>query len=129
MNLLRRIQRESEVHDQWAKGEATQVHHIFPKSQFPSIAHYIENLIKLTATQHLTKAHPANCTHVTDRDYQLVCLLAKADTIERSIRSVGERYYRKESFVHVINTGLHTDMGLSLSFDEMKARMRMIYNA
>lgn len=56
MNLLRRIQEESEVHDQWGIGEATQIHHIFPKSQYPQIAHYIENLIKLTATQHYTKA-------------------------------------------------------------------------
>ena len=45
MNLLRRIQEESEVHDQWGNGEATQIHHIFPKSQYPQIAHYIENLI------------------------------------------------------------------------------------
>ena len=62
MNLLRKIQPESEVKDQYANGEATQVHHIFPKSQFPEIAHYLENLIKLTATQHYTKAHPNNHT-------------------------------------------------------------------
>ena len=26
--------------DQYGNGEATQVHHIFPKSEFPQIAHY-----------------------------------------------------------------------------------------
>ena len=46
MNLLRKIQTESEVKDQYANGDATQVHHIFPKSEFPEIAHYLENLIK-----------------------------------------------------------------------------------
>ena len=54
--LIRKIQKVSEVNDSWGNGEATQVHHIFPKSQFPQIAHYVENLILLTATQHNTKA-------------------------------------------------------------------------
>lgn len=63
MNLLRNIQIDSEVPDQWGNGNATQIHHIFSKAQFPEIAHYIENLIKLTATQHYTKAHPNNNTH------------------------------------------------------------------
>lgn len=102
--LVRKIQLVSEVHDKWGQDKATQVHHIFPKSNFPQIAHYIENLILLTATQHFTKAHPDNNTQVIDPDYQLVCLLAKADTIDKSLRTVGEKYYRKESFVYVINT-------------------------
>jgi hypothetical protein len=75
--LIQKRQRESEVHDQWSIGEATQVHHIFPKAMFPEIAHYIENLIKLTATQHKTMAHPNNNTHEINKDYQLTCLLAK----------------------------------------------------
>lgn len=128
MNLLRKIQIESEVQDQYGNGEATQVHHIFPKSEFPEIAHYLENLIKLTATQHLTKAHPNNNTHLINRDYQLVCLLAKSKTIEKSLQRVGEKYYRKESFIVVINTGLDTDMSLSLSFDQIRTQLRYIYN-
>lgn len=129
MNLLRRIQEESEVHDQWENGEATQVHHIFPKSQYPQIAHYIENLIKLTATQHFTKAHPDNKTQIIDRDYQLTCLLAKADTIDKSLQVSGEKYYRKESFVYVINTGLLTDISTNLSFSDIKSKLIQIYNA
>ena len=107
MNLLRKIQPESEVKDQYANGEATQVHHIFPKSQFPEIAHYLENLIKLTATQHYTKAHPNNHTQITNKDYQLVCLLAKSLNIEQSLKTCGDKYYRKESFIYVINVGMH----------------------
>ena len=99
MNLLRKIQVDSEVRDQYANGEATQVHHIFPKSQFPEIAHYLENLIKLTATQHYTKAHPNNHTQATNKDYQLVCLLAKSQKIEQSLKTIGDKYYRKESFI------------------------------
>ena len=129
MNLLRKIQVESEVHDQWGNGEATQVHHIFPKSQFPQLAHYLENLIKLTATQHFTKAHPDNKTQETNRDYQLTCLLAKADTIEASLKTVGDKYYRKESFVYVINTGLLLSINPIITFTEIKRILIQAYNA
>lgn len=127
--LIKKIQSESEVHDAWSNGPATQVHHIFPKSQFPEIAHYVENLILLTATQHNTKAHPNNNTQIVDRDYQLVCLLAKSDTIELSLRQVGERYYRKESFLYVINTGLDTNLNMRMSFPSIKQELIRIYNA
>ena len=128
MNLLRKIQVDSEVKDQYANGEATQVHHIFPKSQFPSIAHYLENLIKLTATQHYTKAHPNNRTQITNKDYQLVCLLSKSQTIENSLKTVGDKYYRKESFIYVINVGLHTELSMNLSFSDIRTQLRLIYN-
>ncbi|MBR3546072.1 MAG: hypothetical protein IKN86_00730, partial [Bacteroidaceae bacterium] len=129
MNLLRKIQVDSEVSDQYANGEATQVHHIFPKSQFPEIAHYLENLIKLTATQHYTKAHPNNHTQVTNRDYQLVCLLAKSQKIEQSLKTIGDKYYRKESFIYVINVGLHAELSQSLSFADIRKQLRILYNA
>ena len=128
MNLLRKIQVESEVRDQYGNGEATQVHHIFPKSEFPQIAHYLENLIKLTATQHYTKAHPSNNTQVINRDYQLVCLIAKSNTIEKSLRMYGDKYYRKESFIVVINTGLNKDLSMSLNFEEIRTQLRFLYN-
>lgn len=127
--LLKKIQKESEVHDSLSNGPATHAHHIFPKSQFPQIAHYIENLIMLTATQHNTKAHPNNNTQIIDRDYQLVCLLAKADTIEKSLRKAGDKYYSKESFIYVINTGLNTDIDGCMSLKILKQYLIKIYNA
>lgn len=127
--LIRKMHTVSEVNDSWGNGEATQVHHIFPKSQFPQIAHYVENLILLTATQHNTKAHPDNKTQQVNKDYQLVCLLAKADTIENSLLRFGEKYYRKESFIYVINTGLNVDFGTGLSFNDIKTRLIQFYNA
>lgn len=127
--LIRKIHTVSEVNDSWSNGEATQVHHIFPKSQFPQIAHYVENLILLTATQHNSKAHPNNKTQQINKDYQLVCLLAKANTIEDSLLRYGEKYYRKESFIFVINTGLSTDFSIGLSFDNIKEKLVQIYNA
>lgn len=127
--LIRKIHTVSEVNDSWSNGEATQVHHIFPKSQFPQIAHYVENLILLTATQHNTKAHPNNKTQQVNKDYQLVCLLAKADTIANSLLQFGDKYYRKESFIYVINTGLMADFSTGLSFSEIKTKLVQIYNA
>ena len=128
---IRKIQKESEVHDQWAQGEATQVHHIFPKSQFPQIAHYLENLILLTPTQHYIKAHPGNKTQTINRDYQLSCLLAKADTIDNSLKRFGERYYRKESFLYVIMVGLSQEQAwpMSMSFTEIKHQLILAYNS
>lgn len=127
--IIRKIHPESEVKDEWGNGDATQVHHIFPKAEFPQIAHYVENLIRLTPTQHNTKAHPHNKTNTICKDYQLTCLLFKADSIEQSLRKVGEKYYRKESFIYVINTGLASTLEISLSFRDIKTQLIQIYNA
>jgi hypothetical protein len=127
MNQIRKMYNESEVKDYWSNGDATQIHHIFPKSKFPQLAHYLENLIKLTATQHYTKAHPNNKTDSINTDYQLVCLLAKSDNIERSIDK-NELYYRKESFIYCINTGLSTTLSFDLSFKQIKTELANIYN-
>jgi len=125
--LIRKIHKESEVKDQWGVGEATQVHHIFSRAEFPQLAHYVENLILLTATQHNTKAHPSNRTQQINKDYQLTCLLAKSDSIEKSLKR-NEFYYRKESFVYCINTGLSQDLKADLTFRQIKTELATIYN-
>ena len=127
MNQIRKMYSDSEVKDQWANGEATQIHHIFPKSEFPQLAHYLENLIKLTATQHYTKAHPNNKTDSINPDYQVVCLLAKSDSIEKSLKK-NEHYYRKESFVYCINSGLNLELKADLTFRQIKTELATIYN-
>lgn len=127
MNVIRKLYTESEIKDQWANGEATQIHHIFPKHKFPQLAHYLENLIKLTATQHYTKAHTSNKTKDTNIDYQLVCLLAKTDSIEKSLKK-NEMYYRKESFIYCINTGLTQNLNMGLNFKQIKTELATIYN-
>lgn len=66
----------SEVMDTMAIGApATHIHYIFPKSSFIEIADYLENLIALTAGQHLQKAHPNGNTQVVNRDFQYLCLI------------------------------------------------------
>lgn len=115
--------RDSEVRDRWAIGEATQVHHIFPESKYPQFSAYLENLIKLTPTQHYTKAHPSNHTNAVDRGYQVVCLLAKSDSIETSL-SNKEGIYEKVKFVEVINYGYKMDIDNSTSFNDIKTQLR-----
>ncbi|MEG0928267.1 hypothetical protein [Chryseobacterium sp.] len=127
MKMIRKIYKESEIKDQWSYGEATQVHHIFSRSDFPSLAHYLENLIKLTPTQHYTKAHPSNKTDAINKDYQLVCLLAKTNNIEESLGK-GEFLYRRESLIYVINTGLSQNLDYNLNFKEIKSELTRIYN-
>ena len=95
----------SEVHDELAGGVATEVHHIFPKSEFPELASYFENLILLTSSQHRQKAHPESNFHVIDTEYQLICLMAKSRSIENYINQHGESFYTKKSFIHVVKTG------------------------
>ena len=127
ISLIRKTHKESEVKDQWGIGEATQVHHIFSRAEFPELAHYVENLILLTATQHNTKAHPSNKTQQINRDYQLTCLLAKSDTIEKSLNK-GMFVYRKESFVSIINRGLSVELNNQLDFRSIKNELTRLYN-
>lgn len=101
----------SEILDSMAIGQqATHMHHIFPKHEFPVIADYVENLIALTAGQHLQKAHPAGNTQVIDRDYQYLCLISKTESIRKNlVDGVGEPFYDFFLFMFVLDTGLRTD--------------------
>lgn len=108
----------SEVKDDLNNGEATQVHHIFPKSRFPEFRTFAENLILLTPQQHYTKAHPSNNTHLIDKDYQIICLVSKLESIKNSEQS-GDAFYSKINFIYLINSCLKIQLDLSLNFDNL----------
>lgn len=95
----------SEVNDKYSNGEATQVHHIFPENEYPQIRAHLENLILLTPTQHFTLAHTNNNTRYINKDYQKICLLAKSDSVEVSLK-INDEFYTIESFVEVLNIGI-----------------------
>jgi len=101
----------SEILDSMSIGQqATHMHHIFPKNEFPQIADYVENLIALTAGQHLQKAHPAGNTQLIDRDYQYICLINKTESIRKNlVDGIGEPLYDFFLFMFVLDTGLRTD--------------------
>lgn len=123
---IKKIHAKSEVNDQWSKGEATQVHHIFPDNEFPQLADRLENLILLTGTQHNTKAHPDNNNSIIDRDYQLVCLIEKLHTVEQSLAQ-GQYGYSKESFIGVINAGLGLAIPYDADFKEIEKQLKRHY--
>lgn len=89
---------------------ATQIHHIFPASDFPAISDYLENLIALTPNQHYSYAHPSNKTAYIDKDFQYICLLAKTNTIQNDKATI----YNFDDYKFVLNTGLNTN-----EFDEI----------
>jgi hypothetical protein len=104
--IRERYQDVSEVQDELAAGQATQVHHIFPRNDYPEIETYLENLILLTGSQHSAKAHPNNNTRFIDKEYQLLCLLTKNQSIKESVELLQDGFYSKDDFVYVLNTGI-----------------------
>ncbi len=95
----------SELKQQSEQVSATQIHHIFPASEFPQISDFIENLIALTPNQHFAMAHPNNQTSYIDKDFQYICLLAKTTTIMQDLQGI----YSFENYKFVLNTGLYTN--------------------
>lgn len=103
---------KTEVYDENCMEDlASQMHHIFPANEYPSIADYLENLIALTPTQHFLYAHPKNNTRYIDRAYQYMCLLSKTGNIRDNLLNKNEEpvMYDFHLYQKVLNTGLETD--------------------
>jgi hypothetical protein len=116
---IKRKHRASEIQDEYSAGEATQVHHIFMKHEYPNLSYSYENLIRLTPTQHLTCAHPRNNTQVIDRDYQFRCLMKKLDHVEMSALE-NDEFYNLQDFIFVINTGLGIEIPYETSLPDVR---------
>jgi len=115
----------TELSDQWGHGQATQIHHIFPVSDYPEISDVIENLIALTPTQHMTKAHPRNHTHLVDLGYQRELLLAKIESVRANLSGlVGVPIYSFEQLVDVISIGF--DIEIDVDYGDYKSLTRII---
>ena len=108
---------QSEVCQSTELVKATQVHHIFAQSDYPSIADFIENLIMLTPNQHFSMAHPNNKTQYIDRDFQYICLIAKSTKIYDNLTSDNaDKFYDFDDYKYVLNTGLETDEFSSIEY-------------
>lgn len=95
--------------------EATQLHHIFPKNEFPEIKHYIENLIALTPNQHYGLAHPDNNTQVIDIGIQKILLIAKTCSIEHNLSGNEEPIYDFASLLYVLRVGWDDETVLEIA--------------
>lgn len=103
---------KTEVYDErHIKDPATQIHHIFPVNEYPSIADCLENLIALTPTQHFVYAHPNNNTQYIDRSYQYLCLLSKTGIIRDNLLNKKSEPVIYDFYLYqtVLNTGLKTE--------------------
>lgn len=87
------------------KTSATQIHHIFPKNEFPEIMHYIENLIILTPNQHYNFAHPNNNTQIIDLEAQKILLMAKTYSIKENLINEETPIYEFSNFLTVLSIG------------------------
>lgn len=120
--FVKEIEPFSEIH-RFDCYPASQAHHIFMTSEFPELADCPENIICITPDQHFFRAHPDNHTYIIDKDYQIVCLLSKLDSIEINFRQ-GRDDYSLADFVNVLNTGLGTDAFTpQMDFEEVKYRI------
>ena len=116
---VKKIEKFSEIH-RFRNYPASQAHHIFMASEFPEIADCPENIICITPNQHFVFAHPDGRTQIVDKDYQIVCLLCKLDSIEINFRQ-GKEDYSLPDFVNVLNVGLGTDFFKpQMNFEEIK---------
>jgi hypothetical protein len=93
-----------------AGSPAIHMHHIFPEASYPEISAYLENLIALTPTQHLTYAHPMGNTQLVNLAFQHICLIAKTNSIGENLAG-DPRYiiYEFAKFMYVLDAGLTTD--------------------
>ncbi len=89
---------------------AIHIHHIFPEADYPEICYFLENLIALTPTQHLSYAHPDGRTQEINEQYQQLLLLSKADRINENLSSdTVEHIYEFANFLYVLNVGFDDD--------------------
>lgn len=111
----------SEVTDRFSVGAlATHMHHIFPKSSFPTIADYVENLIALTSAQHMQEAHPNGNTQLIDKDFQYMCLICKTESIRRNLQDGfgTPMFYSFENYMTVLDTGFSSTFFTGLEQDD-----------
>lgn len=106
---------------------ATQVHHIFPEARYPEICYYLENLITLTPTQHLSYAHPMNRTQEIDEQYQQLLLLAKTDRIQDNLSDdTVDDIYDFDNLIHVLNVGFDEDDVLEIAENDYQTVINTI---
>jgi len=94
------------LNDIHVNDKATQMHHIFPESEFPEICYYLENIIALTPTQHFNHAHPDGQTQKINKTYQQLLLLAKTDRIRENLTGdCKEKIYSFDNLKHILVVG------------------------
>lgn len=110
---------------------ATQLHHIFPKNEFPEIMHYLENIVAITPNQHFGFAHPNNNTSIIDLGAQKELLLVKVESIQLNLSDNSEdKIYEFENLLYVLCIGLEDSNMLNIkhgNYDEIVQAINIHY--
>ena len=106
---------------------AIHMHHIFPEAEYPEISFYIENLIALTPTQHLSYAHPNGRTKEISETYQHLLLLAKTDRIKENLQSIDiDHIYDFRNFMYVLRIGFDNEEALDINYMDFSSVVHFI---
>ena len=122
-NIIKYLHPESEIRDKLSGGDATQIHHIFSRMTYPQYSADIENLIRLTPTQHYTKAHPNNKTSEINKSYQSDLIIAKSFSIENSLQN-NEPYYSIDKFIKMLNHCRGMSLDPTSTMDTIRKKIR-----
>ena len=107
---------------------ATQMHHIFPQSQFPEICGDPENIIALTPDEHNNLAHNNMHTQTINPFFQEKCLLSKLKTIKDCITENLDPLYSFDDLLRVLSVGFKDKTILSIQRNNFSQVHDLIIN-
>lgn len=124
----------SEIQDEFSSidpnsSRPVEGHHIFPKSQYPGLATWRENIITLTQTQHHGQAHGGHGQSVS-YSYQYLCLQKKLEAIEKCAQDPNCNFYSLHAFKKMLrHVGIITKSAYvqTLDFDGVRREMANYY--
>jgi len=99
-----------------------QVHHIFSRAEYLEFSSYLENLISLTAGQHNSHAHDRGPQSL-NKKFQIICLLAKLESINASINQ-NDSFYDLKKFVEILNKGLGLSLPEDIPIETIKTKLK-----
>jgi len=118
---IRKMYETSEHEDKFNITSGLDTHHIFLSSEFPQYADCIENIIKITGSQH-RRAHLVNGKTKygeAEKKYQKKLLKSKLKSIEDSKKN-NKKDYSKEKFIEILNVGLNLKIPKNASFAKIR---------
>jgi hypothetical protein len=110
--------RHAQISEYSGQTGASEVHHIFTRSQFENLRCYRENLINLTPNEHRNQAHPNSNFSIVDENFQTKLLFCKLESIKNSI-FLNDTFYKLQNFTKVLIVGYNKNISLNSNFNEV----------
>jgi len=110
--------RHEQISEYSGQNGATEVHHIFTRSQFENLRCYRENLINLTPNEHRNQAHPNSNFSIVDENFQTKLLFCKLESIQKSIL-LDDAFYHFKNFTKILSIGYNKNISTSSNFNQI----------